>query len=104
MIEIINLKREKPSEEWDFIVDRTTSLGNQYFMMTEADRDKACDWYDIWFENLIRTGLPSVGSNYLAVLISCYKVYGKLRLFCWCPPKRCHAETIRNYILKRKGE
>ena len=24
--------------------------------------------------------------------------YGKLRLFCWCAPKRCHAETIKQFL------
>ncbi len=35
----------------------------------------------------------------LSVLQTLYQEHGKLRLFCWCSPKKCHAETIRDYIL-----
>ncbi len=34
----------------------------------------------------------------LVRLLSLYKVHGKLELFCWCTPKRCHAETIQLYL------
>ena len=30
----------------------------------------------------------------LVRLLSLYQVHGKLELFCWCTPKRCHAESI----------
>ena len=36
--------------------------------------------------------------DYLDSLIATYKIYGKLRLFCWCAPKRCHGETIKRYL------
>ena len=92
VITIHNLHKEKPSEVYDFKVDRTTTLGNPYVMTNESQRNIVCDLYKKNFEKV-----TSVKS--LEPLILAYKQYGKLRLFCWCSPKRCHAETIRDYIL-----
>jgi hypothetical protein len=36
--------------------------------------------------------------NELKRLIDIYKKHGRLRLFCWCAPKKCHAETIKELI------
>lgn len=30
-----------------------------------------------------------------------HNTYGKLNLFCWCSPKRCHSETIKNYLERK---
>jgi hypothetical protein len=38
--------------------------------------------------------------NELRTLYKIYKQYGKLRLFCWCYPRRCHAETIKKFLEK----
>ena len=35
---------------------------------------------------------------YLKTLLDTYKQYGKLNLFCWCAPKRCHAKIIKEVI------
>jgi hypothetical protein len=95
MIEICNLRNVKPSKPWDFSVARGTPLGNRYFLAKENERDQACDWYDNWFFNHSHS---KEFYDYLNVLITAYKKYGKLRLFCWCAPKRCHAETPKRYI------
>jgi hypothetical protein len=38
--------------------------------------------------------------NELRRLYKIYQQYGKLELFCWCAPKRCHAETIKRFLEK----
>ena len=98
MIEIMNLRNTKPSEKWDFYADRRSPVGNPYPLKgeNEEDRNRVCDSYIKWFNNAIKHN-PAV-IEYLALLLSCYRLYGKLRLFCWCAPKRCHAETIRSYL------
>ena len=95
MIEICNLRNEKHSEPWDFKIDRTTPLGNPFIVNGEPKRDWSCDQYDNNFEDMIKK--PKV-KDYLDSLIATYKIYGKLRLFCWCAPKRCHGETIKRYL------
>lgn len=103
MIEIKNLRNEKPKELWDFKVDRTTPLGNPYKPKNKSleERNRVCDLVEQNFPEIIKDLQIKA---YLDTLIRAYKQYGKLNLFCWCAPKRCHAETIRNYILKNVGE
>jgi hypothetical protein len=100
IIEIMNLRNGKPSKIYDVRVDRKSAYGNTVsYMANECERDKACDAYKAWFDDYIEGG----GQKFER-LVSLYQRFGKLRLFCWCSPKRCHAETIRGYILKKGGE
>ena len=100
MIEICNLRTEQVKFEYDVRVDRANPiLGNRFRMTSESDRDKVCDMYEVWFnEQLAKQN--EVLLNELRRLYVIYKRCGKLRLFCWCAPKRCHAETIRNFLNK----
>ena len=101
MITIHNLRNEKPRFEYDFKVDRSSLLGNPYYMVSESQRNKVCDEYETWFQIGLSQGwTTSKQIDCLKILAEAYKNYGKLRLFCWCAPKRCHCETIRDYLLK----
>ena len=91
MITIHNLSKEKPSRAYDFKVDRTTPLGNPYIIRSESQRDIVCDRY---IKNLEK----NISMEALKPLILAYRQWGKLRLFCWCSPKRCHAETIKKLL------
>lgn len=103
MIEICNLRKQKPSKPYDFIVDRTSPLGNPFFMKDESYRDNVCNKYQIFFNKQINGSSTSSKQfiKELQKLIQAYKQYGQLRLFCWCSPKRCHSETIREFILEK---
>ena len=91
-IEICNLRKTKPSQPYDFKVDRSSPIGNPFEMRSEMERDSVCDKYELHFNNKNHTVAFTL---YLNGLCEAYKKYGKLRLFCWCSPKRCHAETIK---------
>lgn len=95
MIEICNLRNEKPQHRYDIKVDRSSPLGNPFNMTSVADRDQVCDAYEKWFH---RENFSMAFSNECQRLLSIYKKYGKLRLFCWCAPKRCHAQTIKRWL------
>lgn len=93
-IQIKNLKSERPKEFWDFPVYRKVSkLGNPYFMKDESERDMVSLKYEKWFYKNLDSLLPE-----LHKFIKIYKRYGQLNLFCWCAPKRCHAETIKKWL------
>ena len=102
MITICNLRKEKPKYSYDVLVDRTTPLGNPYTMNEYVTRDKVCVRYEKWFCIQLRDKEPEF-MRALARLEAKYQKYHKLRLFCWCSPLRCHAETLRTY-LKKGGE
>jgi len=95
MIAIKNLKAGKPKNPWDVKVDRSSSLGNPFYMGSESQRDEVCDKYVTWFES---NKSPAFHLE-LKRLRELYVEHGQLNLFCWCAPKRCHAETIRQYLL-----
>lgn len=98
MIEICNLRCERVEFIYDIRVDRFNRiLGNRFYMKSEADRDKVCDLYKVWFDEQI-ANRNAVVLNELQRIYRIYKQYGKLRLFCWCAPKRCHAETIKAWL------
>jgi len=103
VIEIFNLHKEKSSLPYEFIVDRTTVLGNPYYMDKEHSRDEVCDFYDDYLRDKIAEKDPAI-INELNRLYSVYVRYGKLRLFCWCAPERCHAETIKRVLLDKFQE
>lgn len=96
MIEIVNLKSEKPIYPYDFRVDRNTVLGNPY-KINGNNRSYVCKLYKNWFNEQIEKTDSSVRCE-LGVLLQAYKKYGKLRLFCWCFPLQCHAETIKMWL------
>ena len=95
MIKIYNLRFSKPKHPWEFRVDRSSPLGNPYNMIKESERDLVCDKYKDWFYN---TDHNDAFFKSLLDLRLAYKKYKKLHLFCWCSLKRCHAETIKEYL------
>lgn len=101
-IQIMNMRKIKPSELFDVRVDRASVLGNPFLMhhnkiQTKSMRNDVCKQYAKWFATKMAT--LNVESKEVTRLMDLYKEHGRLRLFCWCAPKRCHAETIRGYIL-----
>lgn len=101
-IEICNLRKDKMNKIYDFRVDRKSILGNPFYMKDESKRDEVCDKYEEYFYNklIYRDNIIEI----LKDMISIYKKYNRLNLFCWCYPKRCHAEVIKDFIYKVVGE
>ena len=95
-IEICNLRNEKCVYPYDVRVDRSSILGNPYYMNGESERDEVCNKYQAYFNEKYENS--EAFKNEVSRLISIYKRYGHLRLFCWCYPKRCHAMYIRKMI------
>jgi hypothetical protein len=101
MIEIMNLRKSKPSRPSDVKVDRSSILGNPFPMNGESQRDAVCDQYKPYHAKRM-TGSSSSDLNFqkeMYRLKALYLKHGKLRLFCWCAPKRCHVSTIKQWIL-----
>lgn len=99
-IHIKNLRYEQPKQEWDVKVDRGTPLGNPFYMKSERERDSVCDKYHILLLDQIKKCNQDILDE-LYGLRGIYSLFGELNLFCWCAPKRCHAETIIDALLYR---
>ena len=88
-------------KKWDAnaqYIGRGSPLGTPFVMKSEADRDRVCDQYAVWFEERVKAG-DALVMNELRRL---YKIAkrGGLVLGCYCAPKRCHGETIKGFLEK----
>lgn len=96
MIRIVNLRNYKPVVGEVLIkVDRTSPVGNPFYMSDESKRDEVCDRYeDYFYHELSHTPKFFQMIRDIADTAKTQNV----ALGCWCSPKRCHAETIKNYV------
>jgi hypothetical protein len=102
MIRIIN---KKTSNESGVDIGRPSPLGNPFSHLPDtlaafrvASRDEAIKRYRDWLLEQLRdnTGVCKVFWD----LVKFYKDFGELTLVCWCVPKRCHGEVIKELIEK----
>ena len=78
-------------------VGRPTALGNPFYMRNESMRDEVCDMYEGWFKRKVEAKDPMV-MDQLRKLWSIGNRIGEVKLGCFCAPRRCHADTIANYL------
>ena len=96
-ITIQNLRLRKPEHAWQVRVDRASILGNPFYMHDESQRNRVCEQYEEYFYGKMQ----HTDTDFYKEVMRLHQIlqkFGKLELYCWCTPKRCHAETIKNYI------
>ena len=110
MITIKNLRNSRPLNPYDVRVDRASVLGNPFYMHDESERDEVCDKYEEYMRAMWNPATRYVQGRWIGSyekrkycegilnLVEIYKKYGTLRLYCWCAPKRCHAESIKRLV------
>ena len=99
IITIKNMKVEKPYRVYDVKCDRSSPLGNPVGLRgDESKRDWACEYYASWFKNEVLTKNNWEAYEELMRLRALYREHRQLRIFCWCSPKRCHTETIVQWL------
>ena len=81
-----------------FDVSRTSPVGNPFFMHSEQERNAVCDAYELNFHILLG---ETKARAYLDEMLMRLRAGQDIALVCWCAPKRCHAETIRAWLLKQ---
>lgn len=78
---------------------RGSALGNPFKMENESMRDEVCEQYEKYFyETLIHKEDSIKQLNFIEDKL---KNNLEVNLGCFCAPKRCHCDTIKNYILKK---
>ena len=78
-------------------VKRYSLLGNPFKIGIDGDRAEVCRLYKEWFDMRVKSN-DLLHMETLNTLVKHYREHGKMRLFCWCAPLQCHAETIKAYI------
>jgi len=95
-IRIVN-KRKDPTYSWTVYCGRGSPVGNPYKMKnySEEERMRVIKLFEenFDFED------PKV-QEYLDKIIKIGQKYGVVDLQCYCSPKKCHCEIIRDKILK----
>lgn len=98
MIRVVNLKNYKAKPNEILVkVDRTTPVGNPFFMKGESQRNEVCDKYEKWFAKQLELDDNFKFKEYLKNIIIKAQT-NDIALGCWCYPKRCHAETIKRFV------
>ena len=96
MIRIINLKSYKQGDKEVLIkCDRTSPVGNPFWMTDESKRDEVCDKYVAYFEKEMKKG--GEFARYIHYIKELSKKFD-VALGCHCAPKRCHCQTIKEFI------
>ena len=89
---------------------RESPLANPFPLTRESERDGVIEQYQDWLKDNLypesRLRSPSSVSirNEIERLKKIYEETGELNLVCWCFPKRCHGEVIRDVILREINE
>ena len=104
MIIVKNRKTYKGPGEW--ICRGRSPLGNPFKMEKESDRHCVIQKYRVWFiEEFYNPDDTTVRNEFHRLVKIALK--GDLTLICWCAPKECHGdylkEAIERYIEKLKG-
>lgn len=87
-------------KKWDkgaVYIGRGSILGNPFVLkdMSDEERDEVCDKYEDYFYEQIDND-PKFLATVESLLLKAEK--SKVILGCYCSPKRCHGETIKDYI------
>lgn len=96
-VQIINLRTKQP---YDFRCDRQSPVGNPYFMHNESERDLVCEKYLKLFDRIMHDASANKEfRDFINRIVTFHAEHGHVTLACWCSPKRCHCETIKEWIL-----
>jgi len=94
MIRIANKNHGQQGE----YVGRGSPLGNPFKFKYDCgiERDKVIEKYRTWLYHKIETADPKI----LDEMLRLYEIAenGNLVLLCFCVPKRCHAEVIKDVL------
>lgn len=95
-INIININNKTLSNDEFIYCGRGSPLGNKYHIDKNVNRDVVITLYKDWFYKNLKN--KSV-NDYLQKIIIQLELDGYVNLGCFCAPKKCHCEIIREYLI-----
>ena len=72
-------------------------LCNPFKVTSEDQRDHSCDQYQAYFDKKVREKTDTAFMNELRRIYR-LALTTDVVLACWCYPKRCHTQTIKNFL------
>lgn len=79
-------------------IGRGSPLGNPFVIhdASDEDRDRVCDTYDIWLRQRYYLRDEAIVTEIHRLVELAKK--GDLTLGCFCAPKRCHGDSVKELI------
>lgn len=71
-------------------------LGNPFKMKHEGDRDRVVEAYRVWLENHMNK--EDEVKQEIHRIAAKVKAGRSVNLVCWCAPKRCHGDVIKEAV------
>jgi len=103
---IVVNKHNHIDTKYDYYIARPSILGNPYSHNKNSlakyyvdSRNIAIDKYKDYFYQEIE--INNDFKNEINNVINFYKEKKKINLVCWCKPKKCHGDIIKEYIIKK---
>lgn len=75
---------------------RGSALGNPFHMRNERERDCVCDQYADYLPKKVSSHHSGIVRQLEYIVEKAKK--GDVFLECYCAPKRCHCDTIKEYV------
>lgn len=85
-------------------VGRPTPLGNPFAIGIDGTREEVVEEYAEWLNVQLQDPEPNEQQAMFSKLIQKARLHGRLHLQCWCAPKKCHAEVIRDALYDVLGK
>jgi hypothetical protein len=96
----INIKNKSKWKQDGYYIGRPTVLGNPFKINNDISREESISRYAEWLINAILKRKKII-VNELQKMEHILQEKGKLNLVCWCSPKMCHADLIRQILLNK---
>jgi hypothetical protein len=77
---------------------KESPLANPYPLKRESERDGVIESYAKWMNLNLSDPFSNPVKEEIERLKVIYREKGELNLVCWCFPRRCHGEVIREVI------
>lgn len=89
---------------------RGSALGNPFYLQSESQRDAVCEKYIDWFYENADTsnfldiyagrdnGIPHTRQTAQLLELFNLAIKEDINLGCFCAPKRCHCDTIKDFL------
>ena len=92
---VVNKRTFRPRNN-SFYIGRPNVLGNPFFMKKEEDRNEVCEKYKIWLYDQMLHNVQVY--NMINRMVYFLNKKEHIYLVCWCAPKRCHGDIIKEFI------
>lgn len=93
-IEILNMQVSgEPTRPYDFCIDQTSTVGKIFIL----NKDFGVNNFEDCFKEKILNKHSGLNMH-LKFMITAFKEFGKLRLFCGDITQKCYGEVIREWL------